>query len=113
MPGEQLDNVETLNTTKATRTAGMITIGYIQSPLYMQFENRRIVAELFIFESWLYSRQNVLIFFFFPSKCFIHCFYVTAAVAAALVQQVKLRTLFEMEVKRSSYYTYCMCICLV
>lgn len=104
MPGERSDNVKTLNTTEATRTAGMITIGYIASPLYMQFENRRMVVELFIFGSWLYSRK---MFFFFSPKCFIHGFYSTAAVMAALIQLVKLRTLFEMEVRTLSYYTAC------
>lgn len=65
---------ETLNTTKATRTAGMITVGYIQSPLYMQFENRRMVVELFIF--WklaLQQKKSSDIFSFFspPNVLFI------------------------------------------
>lgn len=58
MPGEQLDNVETLNTKNATRKAGMITIGYIKSPLYMQFEHSRMVVELFIFGSFTVEKEK-------------------------------------------------------
>ena len=67
MPGEQLDNVEALNTTKATRTAGMLTIGYIQSPLYMQFGNRRMVVELFIFGRGFTVEKKMLGYFSFLS----------------------------------------------
>lgn len=38
--GKQLDNAETPSAAKATRTAGTITIGSIQSPLYVQFESK-------------------------------------------------------------------------
>lgn len=48
------------------------------------------------FGSWLYSRQIVLIF---SHKCFIHCFYSTAAVMAALIKWDKLCTLIQREAR--------------
>lgn len=53
---------ENSNHYKATETAGMITIVYIQSCLYMQFENRRMVAELFILEAGFTVCSDIFLF---------------------------------------------------